>query len=172
MSAKKPPVCELTLKFENGASFSYPLDQLLASLGLIQTPDEIQLSMRRGDVRMDAKLQPKESEYPGITVDAYTSQSGDIYLGNFEFPSEDYPTRISARLYAGCHKYETDEPIAIATHEISDDARVIYRSSKHGDPRKHMHKLVYIDRKLAEPRTWCAAGEDDMPEHVEDESQK
>ena len=124
--------------------------------------------MERAGIDMHASFQPREADYPGITVDAATMQAGNIYLGNFELPCETYPSRIAARLYAGCEKFETDEPIAIVTHEATDDARVIYRSQNHPAPEKAMRKLVYVDEKSAKSTPWLDAGEENMPEHVED----
>lgn len=171
MLEKKPPMHFLTMKFDGDAAVTYSVEELLERLGMPRDrlPGEICLGMRRGGIEMHASVQPREADYPGITVDASTAQAGDVYLGNFELPCETYPTRIAARLYAGCHKYETDGPIAIATHEITDDARVMYRSSKYGSRPRPMRKLVYVDHDLAGSRSWKEPGEENMPEHQEDE---
>lgn len=165
---KRPPSTFLIVKTEHEEHHLSAAD--LALLLRVHEPvTGLVLGLERGQMTMSAAVEPKEADYPGITVDAYTPQAGDIYLGNFELPCETYPTRIAARLYAGCHLYETDEPIAAVTHEITDDARVLYRAGKHRDPRERMHKLVYVDHDLADSRSWTQAGEDCMPEHREDE---
>lgn len=169
MPEKKPPKYRIEIKSGDGPAAVFTLDEVIAKLGIAGSPDEIRLSMERDGIEMHASVQPKEADYPGITVDASTAQAGDVYLGNFELPCEAYPTRIAARLYAGCHKYETDGPVAIVTHEITDDARVIYRSSKYGGQPRPMRKLVYVDHDLAGSRSWKEPGEDNMPEHQEDE---
>lgn len=173
MPDKKPPKYHMTVKYPNGYTATFSLEEILAKFGLSEMPqslpDEIKFGMERDGIGMRASFQPKEADYPGITVDASTAQAGDVYLGNFELPCETYPTRIAARLYAGCHKYETDGPIAIVTHEVTDDARVMYRSSKYGGQPRPMRKLVYVDHDLAGSRTWNEPDEENMPEHQEDE---
>lgn len=169
---KKPPECFLALEFRNGTVARFPVAEVVRALGKTM-PAGIRLGMERGGIEMHASVQPGEAEYPGITVDASTRQAGEIWLGGFELPSECYPARISARLYAGCGKYETDEPIAIATHEVTDDARVMYRAGKYGpDHGGSMHKLVYVDYRSADTRPWLEASEEAMPEHREDEALK
>lgn len=166
-SEKQPPQAYLILK-DKDSEFHITVAELARRLGLAHPIETAILGMSRDGIEMHAKLEPQEAEYPGITVDASTGQAGEVYLGNFELPSEAYPHRISARLYAGCGKYETDEPIAIVTHEITDDARVIYRSQAHPYPGKPMRKLVYVDERSAKSVPWAEAGEDAMPEHMED----
>lgn len=170
---KKAPEFSITMKFQNGHVAVYALKDILDRLGLSSEPgglpDEVQLGMKRDGIEMHASVSPKEADYPGITVDASTWQAGDVYLGNFELPCETFPTRIAARLYAGCHKYETDGPIAIATHEVTDDARIIFRSQRYGSRPVPMRKLVYVDHDLAGSRSWKEPGEENMPEHQEDE---
>ena len=156
----------IRFSFRNGnKAVEFSLAELCLILGLPEElPDEVAVGMARDAIDMRASFQPKEADYPGITVDASTRQAGDVYLGNFELPCESYPTRIAARLYAGCHKYETDGPIAIVTHEVTDDARVMYRSGKYGNGPRPMRKLVYVDHDLADSRTWKEPGEEKMPE--------
>lgn len=167
MPDNKPPEHFLTLKYRDGTSARFALEDVVKALGK-KMPDEVRLGMVRSGIEMHAAFQPREADYPGIMVDASTPQAGNVYLGNFELPCETYPTRIAARLYAGCEKYETDEPIAIVTHEATDDARVIYRSQNHPAPEKAMRKFVYIDEKSAKSAPWLDADEGAMPEHVED----
>lgn len=170
MADRKRPDYYLSVATENGELALFTLDQVLGALD-IKDPEnvrEVRLGMERGRIMLHAAVQPREADYPGIMVDASTPQAGNVYLGNFELPCETYPTRIAARLYAGCEKFETDEPIAIVTHEVTDDARVIYRSQNHPAPDKAMRKLVYVDEKSAKSTPWLDAGEENMPEHVED----
>lgn len=171
MPDKRPPKHYIRFSFRNGnKAVEFSLVELCLILGLPEElPDEVTVGMARDAIDMHASFQPKEADYPGITVDASTRQAGDVYLGNFELPCESYPTRIAARLYAGCHKYETDGPIAIVTHEVTDDTRVMYRSGKYGNGPFPMRKLVYVDHDLAGSRTWREPGEEKMPEHIEDE---
>ena len=167
MPDKRPPEHFLVLKYNDGTSARFTLADVVHALGK-KMPNEVRLGMVRSGVEMHAAFQPREADYPGIMIDASTAQAGNVYLGNFELPCETYPTRIAARLYAGCEKFETDEPIAIVTHEVTDDARVIYRSQNHPHPEKSMRKIVYVDEQLAKSAPWTDAGEENMPEHVED----
>lgn len=165
---KRPPGVFIVLQTGAGER-RLSLEDLKKALGITDTVNSLAIGLKRDRMVMTAALQPREADYPGIDVDASTDQAGDIYLGNFEFPCETYPTRIAARLYAGCHRYETDEPIAVVTHEVTDDARIMYRAGKYGGKPRPMHKLVYIDHDLADSRTWREADEAKMPEHQEDE---
>ena len=164
---KRPPEAYLVLK-DADSEFHITVSELARRLGLAKPVSAAILGMSRGGIEMHARIEPQEAEYPGITVDASTAQAGNVYLGNFELPCETYPSRIAARLYAGCEKFETDEPIAVVTHEVTDDARVIYRSQNHPFPQNAMRKLVYVDEKSAKSTPWLDAGEENMPEHVED----
>lgn len=172
MVDRKPPEYYMTVALTDGTLHRFALKDVLALLkadgGGTAPVQEIRVGMERDGIMLHADFQPREADYPGITVDASTPQAGNIYLGNFELPCETYPTRIAARLYAGCEKYETDEPIAVVTHEATDDARVIYRSQNHPAPDRAMRKLVYVDEKSAKSTPWLDAGEENMPEHVED----
>ena len=173
--AKKPPKLYVEIIPEFGKhGYRLYLADLMAAAGIADhpAPDEIRLGIIRDGLDMYASTSPREADYPGITVDAHKDTAGDIWLGNFEMPCETYPQRIAARLYAGCSKFETDEPIAIATHEITDDARILYRVGQYGSGGKSMRKLVYIDVTHAAYRPWLDAGEDAMPEHIEDETGK
>ncbi len=165
-----PPHAELAIK-SGDVTRTFGLAALADALGLDRASiTHMSLRLRRGGMVLHADIEPKEADYPGIDVDACTDQAGDVYLGNFELPCETYPQRIAARLYAGCHKYETDEPIAIVTHEVTDDARVLYRSDRYSrDTTPGMKKLIYVDYKEAETRPWLDATEEGMPEHLEDE---
>lgn len=165
---KNPPHTFLIVRTGSG-EHHLDLADLAGLLGLKEPVTELEMGLSRDNMILKASLRPREADYPGITVDGFTPQARDIYLGNFELPCETYPTRIAARLYAGCSKYETDSPIAIVTHEITDDARVMYRTSKYGGRPRPMRKLVYIDHDLAGSRTWTEPGEEHMPEHQEDE---
>ena len=165
---KRPPDTFLVVK-TGSEEHHLSLQDLAMLLGLKEPVAELEIGLSRDRIVLKASLQPKEADYPGITVDGFTPQAGDVYLGNFELPCETYPTRIAARLYAGCHQYETDGPIAVVTHEITDDARVMYRASKYGGRPRPMRKLVYVDHDLAGSRTWREPGEENMPEHQEDE---
>lgn len=163
---RKPPVYELTLIDADGNHMSIPVTEIAGKFSF-KKPAAARLSVKRDAVELFAETSMLERDYPGISVDAMIRDHRTMFLGNFELPCETYPTRIAARLYAGDPCYETDSPIAIITHETTDDARAIYRSQHYG--RKGMHKLVYIDHDLADSRTWKEAGEDHMPEHREDE---
>lgn len=163
---KKLPEYTLMLIDADGNHVSIPISELAGTLGL-KMPIAARLSMRRDDLELFAETSVTERDYPGISVDAMIRNHRTLFLGNFELPCETYPTRIAARLYAGDPCYETDSPIAIVTHETTDDAQAVYRSQHYG--REGMRKLVYIDHDLADSRTWKEAGEDHMPEHREDE---
>ena len=163
---KKLPEYTLMLIDADGNHVSIPISELAGILGL-KTPIAARLSIKRDSLELFSEMSITERDYPGIAVDAMVRDNRTMFLGNFELPCETYPTRIAARLYAGDPCYETDSPIAIVTHETTDDARAIYRSQHYG--REGMRKLVYIDHDLADSRTWKEAGEDHMPEHREDE---
>lgn len=163
---KKMPVYELTLADRDGNRMTVPIAEIAEKLGF-RSPIGARLSIKRDAIELFAEMSVLEKDYPGISVDAMIREHRTLFLGNFELPCETYPTRIASRLYAGDPAYETDSPIAIVTHEATDDARAIYRSDNHGT--KPMCKLVYVDHELADSRTWKDAGEENMPEHREDE---
>lgn len=168
-SGNKPPKLEVIIQCE-GSQGVLCLEDLAAIGGVdIKTVQSVSLRITRDRLELHASADAREADYPGITVDASTPQAGDVWLGNFEMPCGTYPTRIAARLYAGCHSYETDEPIAIVTHEVTDDARIIYRSGRYGQNGESMKKLVYVDYREADTRPWLDASEESMPEHREDE---
>lgn len=166
--AKKPPQTYLVLRSSDGEQH-ISIRDLAGLLGISEPVDQLAMGLERGNMQLFAAIDVREAEYPGITVDAFTPEARNIWLGRFELPCETYPTRIAARLYAGCERYETDEPIALVTHEVTDDARVIYRAGRLKNSGDHLHKIVYVDRDIAEPRHWSGCHEDDLPEHLEDE---
>lgn len=141
------------------------IEDVEKALGLKET-ETVRLGMQKGQAEMHAGICPKEEEYMGIDIDA--DIAGDpMYLGNFELPCDTYPDRIAARLYAGHHAYETDEPIAIVTHDVTDRALMEERMARHAD--RPMRKLIYVEGRLADARQWTEGGEGCMPEHAEDE---
>lgn len=166
--AKKPPQTYLVLRTGDDERH-IPVQDLAILLGISEPVDQLAMGLERGNMRLFANIDVREAEYPGITVDAFTPEARNIWLGRFELPCETYPTRIAARLYAGCERYETDEPIALVTHEVTDDARVIYRAGRLKNPSDHLHKIVYVDQDIAEARPWSGCHEDDLPEHLEDD---
>ena len=166
---KKLPKHFLYMEFDDGTAMKVPLTDILNALGK-PMPKGISLGMERDGIEMHASVQPKEAEYPGFMIDASTTAAGEIYLGNFELPNETYPSRIGARLYAGCGKYETGEPIVLVTHEVTNDEVVMRRTETYPAPADAMRKLVYVDEREAKSAPWTGVGEDELPEHVEDEA--
>lgn len=157
----------LSFTDKDGRTREAAMEEVEKALGLEGTV-AVRLGMRRGHVEMHAQVSPMEEDHPGIDVD--TEISGHpVYLGNFELPCSEYPDRVAARLYAGHIAYETDEPIAVVTHDVTDEGLLKERAARYGGGHGHMHKLVYVNGPLAEAREWVKAGQDAMPEHKEDE---
>lgn len=138
---------------------------LLATLGLPIQPDQIGLQMTAKGISLRAVTEPKETEYPGITVDGFDSAGRCLYLGNFEAPCPTYPNRIAARLYAGYEMFESDSPIAIITHDVKDENAVKRRTERASALGRPLNKFVYVDSDLATPVNWTDIGEGNMPEH-------
>lgn len=143
----------------------YSTEQLLKKLGADLAgidPMELGIFVDKNGESLQASVQPKEQDYPGITVDGFDADGEQVYLANAELPNETYPQSIAARLYAGYAAYEFDGPIAIVTHGIRDAEQTKQRAAE----QKQFTKIVYVDPESAQHRPWKEIPS--MPEHVED----
>lgn len=130
------------------------LDDLLAAFGIHGDPDTVALTVTQDGVSLKATTEPKETEYPNITVDAYDAAGEEIYLGNFELPCESMPDGIAARLYAGYAALETDSPIAIVKHKLRSQADLAEKQNWYQKSHSGPVKLVHVDMELAHARNW------------------
>lgn len=139
---------------------------LIRVLGLkgFMSPESVALVVEKDDMRLIAKTDTNEQDYPAITIDG--EANGDAYyLAQAELPNESYPTCMTARLYAGNSEYEVDSPIAITLHECTDSEMVKRRKAAYDE--SYMTKLVYVDYDEAQAKQWKSS--ENMVEHREDE---
>lgn len=143
----------------------FTLQDIIKALGLPSVPEEIILSCEQHGNCLTASVEPKEAEYPGITVDATDSSGRQMYLANAELPNECFPDSITTRLYAGDSEFENDGPIAITKTKLmtDDDLSVRAEQTKGG---RALTKIVYVNTETAQYRPWMENR--DMPEHAED----
>lgn len=140
-------------------------------------PDEYQANISSVTLRikdekgrmLHAGADLNEPEYPGILLDAEDSLGEKFCLAQAELPNPDSPKHAAARLYAGNLDYEYDRPIAKVMHEMDLDPEKTKQNKQEAEkdlPWSMLHKIVYVDRDMAQYRPWCE--DSGMPEHVED----
>ena len=97
-----------------------PVSELLRLTNLGPNASEIALVVEQAGTKLCAAASVGERECPNIMVDAVDSYGEDLYLANVQLPNEEYPSQITARLYAGYAKFETDQPIALVSTTLKD----------------------------------------------------
>lgn len=130
------------------------------------TWDEVGMERTQDGRSLCVTTEPKEKEYPGMTVDATDEWGNPLYLGNFEFPNETFPESMTGRLYAGYASFESDGPIALVSHNVSDAAKRTQYEAAYGESPRAPKKLVYVDKQAAEARDWIG---EPAAEHVDEE---
>ena len=170
MSSKKEQSTNTTntgviVKYEDKSQV-IPIQTLLAALGLDsnELPTELCIFVQKNGAKLVAACDPRERDFPGITVGGFDSDQNELFLAEAELPNNEYPHSVSTRLYAGYSSYETDAPIAIVTHDIQDREKLQQRASDPNHPV--FNKIVHVDTDVAQYLPWREAGE--LPEHAED----
>ena len=161
---KTRPEIAINFRSNDGALVSVPLDTLIEKLGIGIPVDEITMTMEQDCNRIELAVEPAETEYPGVFIDAIDRNGKTMCIAYAELPNETFPDQITARLYAGYQEHEYDGPIALVKHRIEDPARIKELEAL-AESGRGLTKLVYVDTEAAAWRPWRG---DDGPEHNED----
>lgn len=139
-----------------------PVHDFLEAVGVPDRDGDapvVQLVVRKDGVELSATADPRDGYYPVIFVDGEDAGGNKLYVAEAELPNEDEPNRISARLYAGYARFESDEPVAKVSHRLLPASHVDAMEAfmQRRDP---FRKAVWYNEDAAEPRRLSREAED------------